>query len=163
MTLVRSDPRRLHRAWPCQDTRDRWSLLCKHFVYESRNQRKHTKWNKGVYEGQFDSNTYLVCLSVPSVTTTNSRLQLSKSKLTKGKTNGSLNPRTDATVNTGSKHEKIAPNKIILPTRGSTGNVAKWYPSGVSSSFASSAFYNKQHGSTFNFSLPHWLISQVNT
>lgn len=50
---------------------------------------------------------------------------LSKDTLTNGNTKGSLNPKTDATVNTGSKHEKIAPNKIILPTRGSTGNVAR--------------------------------------
>lgn len=76
-------------------------------------------------------------------------------KLTNGNTKGSLNPKTDATVNTGSKHEKIAPNKSILPTRGSTGNVARWCPSGVSSSSASSAFYTKQDGSKLNFSLPY--------
>lgn len=44
---------------------------------------------------------------------------------TKGNTKGSLNPKTDATVRTGSKHENIAPNKMILPTLGFTGKAAK--------------------------------------
>ena len=50
---------------------------------------------------------------------------LGRFELTSGKTKGSLNPKTDATVSTGSKHEKIAPNKIILPIRGLTGKAAK--------------------------------------
>ena len=50
---------------------------------------------------------------------------LSRFELTSGKTKGSLNPKTDAIVSTGSKHEKIAPNKIILPIRGLTGKAAK--------------------------------------
>lgn len=50
---------------------------------------------------------------------------LSRFELTSGNTKGSLNPKTDATVSTGSKHEKIAPNKIILPIRGLTGKAAK--------------------------------------
>ena len=62
---------------------------------------------------------------------------------TKGNTKGSLNPKTDATVRTGSKHENIAPNKMILPTLGFTGKAAKWWPRGVKSSFASSAFYKR--------------------
>ena len=61
-------------------------------------------------------------------------------KLTSGMVNGSLNPRAEATVSTGSRHENIAPNRIILPTLGSTGSFAKWKPSGVKFSFSSNAF-----------------------
>ena len=46
--------------------------------------------------------------------------------LTIGIKNGSLKPRLEATVSTGSRQENIAPNRIILPTFGLTGNVARW-------------------------------------
>ena len=49
---------------------------------------------------------------------------------TSGIVKASLKLRLAATIQTGSKHPNIAPNKIIFPDRGSTGILAKWYPKG---------------------------------
>ncbi len=64
--------------------------------------------------------------------------------LTRGTTKGSLNPRAEATVSTGSTQENMAPKRIIFPSRGATGSRAKWWPRGVSSSSLSRAFCRKE-------------------
>lgn len=59
-------------------------------------------------------------------------------------TKGSLKLRLAAIVRTGSKQQNKAPKRIIFPICGSTGNRAKWTPSGVSSSCLSKAFCQKE-------------------
>lgn len=59
--------------------------------------------------------------------------------LTSGMTKGSLKLRLAAIVSTGSKQQNKAPNRIIFPICGSTGNLAKWTPRGVNSSCLSKA------------------------
>lgn len=59
-------------------------------------------------------------------------------------TKGSLKLRLAAIVRTGSKQQNKAPKRIIFPICGSTGNRAKWTPSGVSSSCLSKAFCQKK-------------------
>lgn len=54
---------------------------------------------------------------------------------------GSLKLRPAAIVRTGSKQQNKAPNRIIFPMCGSTGNRAKWTPRGVNCSCLSNAFY----------------------
>lgn len=63
---------------------------------------------------------------------------------TRGITKGSLKLRLAAIVSTGSKQQNKAPKRIIFPICGSTGNRAKWTPSGVSSSCLSKAFCQKK-------------------
>lgn len=60
--------------------------------------------------------------------------------LTSGMTKGSLKLRLAAMVSTGSRQQNRAPNRIIFPMCGSTGNRAKWTPRGVNSSCLSKAF-----------------------
>jgi len=59
-------------------------------------------------------------------------------------TKGSLKLRLAAIVSTGSRQQNKAPKRIIFPICGSTGNRAKWTPSGVSSSCLSKAFCQKE-------------------
>ena len=61
--------------------------------------------------------------------------------LTSGATKGSLKPSIAQIVNTGSRQEKMAPNRMAFPIDGLTGSIARWYPSAVNSSLESNACY----------------------
>jgi len=54
--------------------------------------------------------------------------------LTNGATKGSLKPNMAQIVSTGSRQEKMAPNRMAFPIDGLTGSIARWYPSAVNSS-----------------------------